>query len=252
MKHENESFVRLTGVVGASVGTPPPGLRSPLSDTDHPLPSFPRRFSFKQQNPSQTSDKLRKDRLQTPGMAELSLQDRNIADDYQHTKTGQKRRANSPPPPPTNPSLSPSSQALAWEHSLQRGMMELTGARMPPPPRHQQASSGMSSVASSTIPQSYMSSNFSLSQPSTAATSYSDHFVPGMYQGTPESAPPQGSVSQYHAAQPSSPSHLAQNMGAPPIPQRKSGNHVLRVSGLWMCECCPKKPRKFDTEHDLR
>lgn len=185
-------------------------------------------------------------------MAELSLQDRNVADDYQHTRTGQKRRANSPPPPPTHSNLSPASQALAWEHGLQRGIMELTGTRAPPHPRHQQASSGMSSVASSTIPQSYMSSNFNLSQPSTAATSYSDQLAPGAHLPPPDSGPAHSSTPLYQSVQPHSSSPLTQNMAAPPIPKRNPGHHILRVSGLWMCECCPKKPRKFDTEHELR
>lgn len=236
---------------GASVGTPPPGLRSPLSDSGPDHNSFPRRFSFKQQEPLQTSDRSQRDRSQTADMAELSLQDPSAPSDYQHTKTGQKRRANSPPRP-TNPSLSPTSQQRAWEHGLQRGMMELAGGRMQPQSRHPQASSGMSSVASSAIPQSYVSSNFSLSQPNTAATSYSEHYAPGSYQAMPESGPPPSSAPQYHAAPRTSSPQSTNSMAAPPVPQRKAGTSVLRASGLWICECCPKKPRKFDTEHDLR
>jgi hypothetical protein len=31
---------------------------------------------------------------------------------------------------------------------------------------------------------------------------------------------------------------------------RTSG--VAKIQGLLMCECCPKKPKKFETEEDLR
>lgn len=228
---------------GASVGTPPPGLRSPLSDSGldhHPLPPFPRRYS-------QTSEASARGRFQPPGMAELSLQDRSLPTDYQHTRIGQKRRANSPPPAGPPPTQSPNTQQHAWS--------QVAGSRSSqPPPRYPpQAASGMSSAASSVMPQnSYMSSSFTPSQPSTAATSYSEHYAPVPYQAPHGSSHPPPLIPQYHAPPLISPTQPIHGMGAPPIPQRRTAVGAAKASGLWICECCPKKPRKFDTEHDLR
>lgn len=238
---------------GASVGTPPPALRSPLSDStlDHaPLPSFPKQYPPKQPQNPVLARNPNHDRFNTPGMAGLSLADRSPpSSDYQLTKTGQKRRANSPPAPQAGSMQAPKSQDEAWRRSF----AELQAGRPPLAQRYNpgQSQSPMSSVASLGVPGSYLSSFSQISQPSTAATSYASSFMPGSYQPAGGGLQSPSSVPQYQVQAGAQPPATA-GQGLPAVGQRKGGNGLMRGTGVWICDCCPKKPRKFDTEQDLR
>lgn len=242
------------GGSGGAVGTPPTTLRSPLSDSAiERLPSFPRRATsaHAQTRPStQHNQDSSLERNQTPGMAELSLQDRSPREE---SRAGQKRRAQSPPGP--EPHLHHNSQQEPW----QRNVMQLAGSRTPQTSRYTtgQPANSLSSVASSAQPNSYTSSSsaFSLSQPGTAATSYSsDRFSPSTYQHTVDTGggQSQASVLQFHQGGLQQPPQQMHSVAAPTMSHQKTSSGILRAPGLWICDCCPKKPKKFESEEELR
>jgi len=171
---------------------------------------------------------------QSPAMQQLNIQSQSPAgsEDYQSQRIGQKRRAQSPPSESVlDPRLPNNAQRAAENRNSQL------------PPRFPGPSS-FSSAASSSLPQhpSYPSS-YGLSNASSATSYNSERLSPGAFESA---------AARQNLNMQSQPSSLS--TAAPRIPQhgRAASTASSRPVGLWICDCCPKKPKKFDTEADLR
>lgn len=168
---------------------------------------------------------------QSPAMQQLN-QSPAISEDYQNSRTGQKRRAQSPPSEgtfdprvPTNPTYRPG---------------HASDSRNQLPPRFQGPGSIESTASSLPHPASYGSS-YGLSNPSSATSYNSERPSP---TNTYSPATNMG-------MQPPASVNSAASRGAP-TPRAPTSNAPPRPTGLWICDCCPKKPKKFDSEDELR
>lgn len=176
---------------------------------------------------------------QSPAMQQLNISHSPAdTEDYQNIRTGQKRRAQSPPGDaildprlPSNPGFRPAQAADARNH----------GSTLP----QFRAPGSMSSVASSMPPQnaSYPSS-YGLSNPSSATSYNSERLSPSAF--TSEAIAARSNLGM--------PPPPVNNNSAPRIPQhvRAPSTNAPRPMGTWICDCCPKKPKKFESEDELR
>lgn len=166
-----------------------------------------------------------------------------------NAKAGQKRRAESPPSETIDPNL-------RGGHNNSNG--EWSQRQPPSSERHsqaarlhdgQQAASLSSNVSSLPSHVGSYASSYGLSNPGTAATSYSsDRPSPSSYQQQTASG------AMHPPSNPHQPQLLSQQApnAAPPMPPRQMGSGMIRPPGVFICECCPKKPKKFESEQDLR
>lgn len=174
--------------------------------------------------------------------------------DEHHAIAGHKRRAPSPPD---------EYAAHTGPLGLAEAMRRRDGAvRSSPTPRLATIPQGSSLSPSSTAPASRTNSYLSaLSIPpsQSSASAYSHRSPGGLSSGgvspTASSSPyvstmslnpsPRGSISRgpVHSRGPSasSPRKIAE--------AGKAG--VTKLQGFYMCECCPKKPKKFDSAEEL-
>jgi len=178
---------------------------------------------------------------QSPAMQQLNIS-HSPADpeDYQNIRTGQKRRAQSPPSDaildprlPNNPGFRPAQAADVRNN----------GSTLP----QFRAPGSMSSVASSMPqqPASYPSS-YALSNPSSATSYNSERLSPSAF--TSEAIAARSNLGM------PPPALNNNNNSAPRIPQhgRAPSANAPRPMGTWICDCCPKKPKKFESEDELR
>jgi hypothetical protein len=215
---------------------------------------------------------------QTSRLGRLRIDDSMRSDGLSPTSAaGQKRRASSPPRDEGHPSL----HTVGSAGDLFR--RRESASRCSPTPRLHSSHGSVSSVGSGPRVGSSYASTLSLAASSiTTMSSYGRGLSPGglspsglspggvspggvsprSNDGSNESphttsssltASPRGSVS--------SPSHLhAMADPRPLMTTRKSSERgpslVKRITtdklhGVFICECCPKKPKKFDSEEDL-
>lgn len=171
----------------------------------------------------------------------------------EHSAVGHKRRAPSPPD-----EYAAHSAGLADAMRRREG-----GARASPTPRLATIPQGSSLSPASTAPASRTGSYLStLSIPSTqsSAAAYS-HLSPGGLSSNGVS--PTASHSPYGSAMALNPSPRGSiSRGTPSHSRAPSGSSprkigelgkmgVTKLQGFYMCECCPKKPKKFDTTEEL-
>ena len=168
-------------------------------------------------------------------LSELNITDKRplSADD---TKIGQKRRAQSPPSATIDPSL------RSQEDSQRRENPQV--ARL-----QGQEPGSLASSASSAMQTGSYPSSFAFSAGS-SATSYSS-------QRPPSSQPPQrqdGTPATPQETSNGQPTQQPQQspMGPPLSHSRAPSSGIARPPGVFICECCPKKPKKFDNEDELR
>ena len=234
-------------------------VQSPLSDSDAERRAWSRPpNSSHSNNPSEPQPQLssphRNQQPTTsmehdaaPGddshLSELNSNDKRLL--YTEiASVAQKRRAQSPHQTTIDPSL---------EDGLRQTNPQV--ARL----QHQEPPSLASSASSNMQSGSYQSSyGFSAGS---SATSYSSQ--------RPESSHPQLQQQQQQQQQdlngstktpqdapngtsvPSTPQQQ-QQMGPPPLHRRMGSSGVARPPGVFICECCPKKPKKFESEDELR
>lgn len=213
-------------------------------------------------------------------------------EDYKQIQGGLKRRAMSPPPidPTLDPQL-PIGNASgdAWAAQVPHTSHQ---QRAQQAARFHAREPSFSSTPASLPRNGSYSSSYGVSLGSTATSYNSDRQSPGAYQTSDAPRPQQGVMQQLgmhqnlvqptqqplqmqpqpvqmahqnagqrhqdgiNAATPSDgPTAYSQTGASPagPIPYRRitSGNGP-RPPGLWICDCCPKKPKKFESEEDLR
>jgi hypothetical protein len=208
--------------------------------------------------------------MEENGLRDLNLHDRTPSggDGDQLGLKGVKRRASSPPPD----GVARDDRAPGNSNDLyhRRSMQMLANNRNSPVTRPSQHPGSLSSIAS-TGPRggSSFASTWNLSVAS-SATSYSgDRLSPSALSpgADAECGPvspyaasrtlnrsPRNSVSKAlpHHRNPSGPP-LDSKMPTPTDSQAHSRqNSVSKLQGFFVCECCPKKPKKFESEEELR
>ncbi|KAF2840751.1 hypothetical protein M501DRAFT_930299 [Patellaria atrata CBS 101060] len=207
------------------------------------------------------------------GMRELNLNDRSpsVSDEYQLvTKGGLKRQASSPPMEASREDRA-SASATGGNDLYHRRSAQMLVNRNSPASRFNKPSSVSSASSFGQRTSSYASS-FGLSVAS-SATSYSGEklspsalspsaesdFGPGSPYAANTSLNPSPRASVSHSLhqrvvsennEPSSqPRNRKMSTDSITYPRKKS---VSGIEGLHICECCPKKPKKFNTEDELR
>lgn len=196
--------------------------------------------------------------MEEAGMRRLQLEDYHglRVDHVLGATAGQKRRASSPPRDDLYPS-----QTVGSASDLPR--RRESAARSSPSPRFQNCGS-FSSTASGMRNNSYASTHSSYA--SSSITSYGGRSPGGLSPATPDTtvdsphalsislnSSPRGSASQavgHHRAISDTRPVVAARKAHDPTSHPKKA--IPRVQGMYICECCPKKPKKFDTPEDLR
>lgn len=186
------------------------------------------------------------------------------------SKTGTKRRASSPPREPTSddrPGLhvmtsnGDLSQRRTTGHPFSKNLSVSSGYAP------SQGSISAASSLSLRTSGSYSSAGFSAGGSSMTSTSPYDRPSPGGLS-------PNSDLDSWHdksILQPSSPGAFPQSARPAPTsntlepPNLSHGRNMSlqtnlavpkppppKIGGLYLCECCPKKPKKFDNPDDLR
>ena len=220
--------------------------------------------------------------MEESGMRELNINERSPAgsDEY-HTgpNGGLKRRASSPPSEAAR-----EDRPTGGGHSdlYHRRSAQMLVSRNPPPtttlsPRfptlHGPTAQGsLSSVSSLSQRTASFASSFGFSAAS-SLTSYSGDQRLSPSALSPSAEAELGPVSPYAASRSLNPSprgslsrphhhqrglsesdhgHGVRKMSTDSMLQSRQNSIVGRIVGAYICECCPKKPKKFDSEEELR
>lgn len=205
------------------------------------------------------------DPVEDSQMRDLHIQDRYDRSSGSDARAGQKRRASSPPRDLTREDRSSVSSTSAHSEIIHRRSIQQL-PRASPVSRFHPNHSPVSS-ASSYGPRhgSLGSSLTGLSIPSSAATSYaSGRISPNGLSRAFESTETRLNVQPHstkefspNAAVSSVPHQRTLSQSSQNVQQQKSGESAHQsqkptATHLHICECCPKKPKKFDAEEDLR
>lgn len=247
------------------------------NDDTSSLPSRSTRGSYDQQaSLMETETDFPMD--ETGGIRKLNLGDRTPPHNaYRQPflkQQGLKRRALSPPPEAARDDKAPTNSANQVSDLHQRSGTGHSYPRSPNPrfhPNHGSVSSTSSagprngSYASSvglSAAGSSMTSISSIDRPSPGGTSPSSDHDPSQDSAyvrqtslNPPSLASHAIVSRPHLSQnpPESRSAtVARVMSAQSTVNDSRAGSAARVGAAYMCECCPKKPKKFETEEELR
>lgn len=182
---------------------------------------------------------------------------------------GQKRRASSPP----SDDLAPANDLLRRRDGgpLSRGSPTPRLLVMPQPSVSSISSASRSGSYASNLTTSSITSmgSFGRRSPnpiSPGGLSPTDHMGSGSPYATPLSlsASPHPSIGRSSAAQSPHQRTLSEQPIAGQAPRsvtsprklaeipKNTSSLAAKLKGPYMCECCPKKPKKFDTEEELR
>ncbi|KAI5359789.1 putative Zinc finger C2H2-type [Septoria linicola] len=221
--------------------------------------------SISQRGSYDASMYMHEDLMEDRHMRDLNLQDRSPgSDDY--ARTGQKRRASSPPRDLSREDRSSVSSASAQSEIVHRRSIQQL-PRVSPISRLHPNHSSISSASSYGPRHGSLGSSLGvLSIPSSAATSYaSGRISPGAL--SPAFDPSEGRTNPHfthnkglspnsaiapHQRTLSQSSQGTLSNGVPDSAPQSRNPSVSHLHGVYICECCPKKPKKFDTEDDLR
>ncbi len=191
--------------------------------------------------------------MEEAGLRRLYLEDYSAG-----ATAGQKRRASSPPGED-----GPSLHTVGSASDLFR--RRESGSRTSPAPRFHATSGSVSSTASGLRNNSY-ASTMSLAASSTTSMGSYGRLSPGGISpgGTDMSdspyvtslslnSSPQGSVSRPpHQRTLSETRPLMSSRKLSDSINHSKPNSVPKMQGVFMCECCPKKPKKFDSQEELK
>ena len=231
-------------------------LKSPLSDSDVERRSWSRLGPAQTtNNPAESKVTPSRESRQGNNMSldheatiadDAPLSELNINDKRPHstedTKIGQKRRAQSPPTGTIDPSL------RNTEDTGRRENPHLVRMQNQEPP-------SLASSASSNMQSASYQSSFGFSAGS-SATSYSSQRPGSSHPSQPQPQAQQATSPQEASGgqtiQPAPQQPQQQQMGPPPLHRRAGSSGIARPPGVFICECCPKKPKKFDNEEELR
>ncbi|KAJ9642357.1 hypothetical protein H2199_004737 [Coniosporium tulheliwenetii] len=204
--------------------------------------------------------------MEENAMRDLNISERSPSgsDDYQTTsKAGVKRRAPTPPA-----EASRDDRASGGNDLYHRRSAQMLNQRNSPVSRFHANHGSLSSTSSLGQRNGSYASSFGLSAASSATSYNSERISPSA--SSPSIDPEFGPASPYvnnRSFEPvprgsiSKPSHQRvlsengsahrRNMSTDSIAHSRQDS-VSKIQGLYICECCPKKPKKFDSEEELR
>lgn len=209
--------------------------------------------------------------MEESGMRDLNINDRSPpgSEEYQTgPKGGLKRRASSPPSEAAREDRPTASGNTDLYH---RRSAQMLVSRNSPVSRFHVNQGSLSSVNSSL---SQRTASFASSYGFSAASSMTSYSGDQRLSPSALSPPAEaelGPVSPYAASRSLNPSPrgslsrphhqrgLSENehsqirkMSTDSILQSRQNSVTSRLPGAYICECCPKKPKKFDSEEELR
>jgi hypothetical protein len=199
-------------------------------------------------------------------MRSLNIHDRSPSstEDYSNARAGTKRRASSPPREVQLEDRSSVSSASGQSDLYHRRSMQHLANRDSPISRFHTSQSSISSASSYGPRHGSLGSNLSIPSIPSSATSYASGRVspsalcPGQdlesrtgaiyglqnLSRSPVLVSPQRTVTEKAKV-------AAKRTSAESAPHSRQSS-LSQLSGTFLCECCPKKPKKFDSEEDLR
>jgi len=210
--------------------------------------------------------------MEENGMRNLNIDDRSPAGSdeyYMQQKIGLKRRASSPPPEAVREDRPITSGNPDLYH---RRSAQMLVNRNTPASRFQMHHGSLSSVSSSGPRTGSVGSSLGFSTTASSMTSYGGEQRLSPSALSPSGPTELGPVSPYAANKSLNPSPR----GSLSRPQHQRGysesehpsqirrlsqestihsrqnSMANRIPGSYICECCPKKPKKFDSEDELR
>ena len=202
---------------------------------------------------------------ETGGFRKLNIGDSYMDGRQSFSKQGMKRRALSPPTEAIR-----DDKALLYSADNHQKYSAANGYPRSPNSRQHPSHGSVSSVSSASLRNNSYASSGRLSIAGSSMTSISsfDRHSPGPVSPSTEQHPPQESL--YHISSvslnPSLPS-ITPARQLPPTRESKPVSTARKMSiqsavnqnrqtnasrGVYICECCPKKPKKFETEEELR
>jgi hypothetical protein len=209
--------------------------------------------------------------MEENGMRELNINDRSPAEseDYQlGQKGGLKRRASSPPPEAAREDRPTTSGISDLYHRRSSQMLVNRNCNAS---RFQSNPSSLSSAGSASQRSGSIGSSFGLSTAASSITSYggdqrlspnalsplgeTDFSPASPYAANRTLDPsPRGSLSRppHQRGFPEAEHPQIRKMSTESMLQSRQKSVSNRISGAYICECCPKKPKKFDNEEELR
>lgn len=208
--------------------------------------------------------------MEENGMRNLNIDDRSPAgsDEYQMCqKGGLKRRASSPPPEAVRDDRPTTSGNPDLYHRRSAQMLRST-----PASRFQMHHGSLSSVSSSGPRTGSVGSSLGFSTAASSMTSYGGDQRLSPSALSPSAQTELGPVSPYAASRSLNPSprgslsrpqhqrgyseteHPSQirKLSTESTMHARQNSMANRIPGAYICECCPKKPKKFDSEEELR
>lgn len=208
--------------------------------------------------------------VEEKGMRDLNIHDRSPAESEEYqlgAKGGLKRRASSPPLEAAREDRPTTSGQTDLYH---RRSAQMLVNRNAPPSRFQAPTGSLSSASSMGQRPDSVASSFVFSTAASSVTSYGgdQRLSPSALssRGETDSGPvspyaasralnpsPRSSLSRpqhQRGTSDSDPPHV-RKMSAESILHSRQNSVVTRIPGAYICECCPKKPKKFDSADDL-
>lgn len=205
--------------------------------------------------------------VEESGMRDLNINDRSSEEYQTGPRAGLKRRASSPPSDAARDDRPTASGHTDLYHRRSAQMLVSRNSPASRYPAHQGSLSSASSLSQRTA--SYASSyGFSAAS---SLTSYGGDQRLSPSALSPSAEAELGPVSPYAASRSLNPSPRASlsrphhqrgfSENEPPQLRKMSTDNLLhsrqnsvsgRLPGAYICECCPKKPKKFDNEEELR
>jgi hypothetical protein len=191
---------------------------------------------------------------ETTAMHHLKLDDGIIKNEGHSpgSAAGQKRRASSPPRDDGPPQLH---TATSLSDLYRR---RESASRASPAPRYHSTQGSLSSLSSAPRNGSYHSPASTTMSSMTTMDSYRGLSPGGLSPGpiSPRSvdsrdSPFTGTLSAKASSQSRDPIRQSMPSRKSSDPSSHSKNGVLKVQSGFVCDCCPKKPKKFDTEEAL-
>jgi hypothetical protein len=198
------------------------------------------------------------DIMEDSQMSNLNLHERSPSgSDDSRLRAGSKRRACSPPHDALREDRSSVSSASGQHDLYHRRSMQQLQTRGSPVSRFHPNHASVSSTSSFAPRQGSLGSSLGISSIPSSATSY------GSGRLSPSGLSPalEQSLSMPYGGVPAQATDHQRNLPdstqPPRRPSTESIDHTQQGSmshlhAIYICECCPKKPKKFDTEEELR
>ncbi|KXL43637.1 MAG: hypothetical protein FE78DRAFT_33377 [Acidomyces sp. 'richmondensis'] len=200
---------------------------------------------------------MNEDFMEDGQMHNLNISDRSPSgSDERNIRAGSKRRASSPPREGIRDDRTSLSCAAGQSELYHRRSMQQLPNRGSPISRFHPSHSSVSSASS--IPRhGSLSSSLGVSSIPSSATSYcSGHLSPGAlsHAGETNLGTSYGSTKIVTVNHQRAGSESAQSSGKPSSDHTEPSSHstLPHAQSTYVCECCPKKPKKFKTADDLR